>query len=241
LRFGAYQESRLSRVKGQADLVYRNGQFYLYATVEMPTPPPVEPVGVLGVDMGIVELATDSEGNAYSGEAVKSCRRRLKEHRRHLQRRQTNSAKKRLQKLSGRQTRYIRNVNHCISKALVQTACASQKAIALESLEGIRARASVLGKEMRWLLGNWSFHQLRRYITYKAEAAGIPVYTVDPRNTSRTCSQCGHCDKANRTSQAHFQCLSCGFDANADFNAALNIEARAARQHGLLSSVCAPA
>ena len=239
VRFGAYQESRLSRVKGQADLVYREGRFFLYATVEMPTPPPIEPVGVLGVDLGIVELATDSEGNSYSGEGVTSCRRRLREHRRHLQRRQTNSAKKRLRKLSGRQARFVRTVNHCISKQIVQSAVASQKALALEALEGIRQRSTELGREMRWLLGNWSFAQLRQYVTYKAEAAGIPVFLVDPRNTSRTCSRCGYCDKSNRKTQAHFKCLCCGFEGNADANAARNIEARAEQSWGLLSSAYA--
>jgi IS605 OrfB family transposase len=119
---------------------------------------------------------------------------------------------------------------------------ALRKAIALESLTGIRERASVFGKEMRWLLGNWSFHQLQQFVSYKAQALGIPVIEVNPRNSSRTCSVCGHCDKANRKSQAHFECLSCGFQANADFNASRNIarlglEAQAARSCSPMSSV----
>jgi putative transposase len=212
-------------------------------TIDLPAPPPADTSGgVLGVDLGIVELATDSEGNQYSGQAVKTVRRRLKECRRTLQQRQTHSAKKRLKRLSGRQARFVRNVNHVLSKRIVQTALASRKAIALESLQGIRQRASVLGREMRWLLGNWSFDQLRQFISYKAEVAGIPVIAVNPRNTSRTCSQCGHCDKANRRSQAQFACLSCGFRTNADLNASANIarlglEAQAALSCGPLSSV----
>jgi len=245
LRFGAYQQSRLSRVKGQADLVYRKGTFFLYATIDLPTPPPADTSGgVLGVDFGIVEIASDSEGNSYSGESVKSCRCRLKQHRRTLQQRQTNSAKKRLRWLSGRQARYVRDINHIVSKKIVQTAVSLQKAISLEDLSGIRERVSVLGREMRWLLGNWSFFQLRQFIGYKAEASGVPVFAVDPRNTSRTCSVCGYCDKANRKSQAIFSCLECGFQANADYNASCNIasrglEARAAKSNSLLSSACA--
>jgi transposase len=46
---------------------------------------------------------------------------------------------------------------------------------------------------------------------------------VDPRNTSRMCSQCGHCDKANRKSQAEFSCQRCGYSTHADYNAARNI------------------
>lgn len=85
MRFGAYQAARLDRAKGQADLVFRGGVFYLHLTIDLPTPPPIDPVGVIGVDLGIVELATDSEGNQYSGAAVKAVRVRVREHRRQLQ------------------------------------------------------------------------------------------------------------------------------------------------------------
>ncbi len=234
MRYGAYQAARLDRAKGQADLVLRGGVFYLYLTIDLPTPPPIEPVGVLGVDLGITEIATDSEGNQYSGSVVKAVRQRVKEHRRQLRRRNSRSAYKRLQKTCRRQSRFVKNSNHVISKELVQRASVSQKAIALEDLSGIRERASVLGRQMRWLLGNWAFDQLRQFVAYKAEVAGIPVVFVDPRNTSRTCHQCGHCAKENRKSQAKFLCLNCGLDMNADANGALNIKARAYQSERLL-------
>jgi IS605 OrfB family transposase len=227
MRFGAYQEARLDRAKGQADLILRDGVFYLYLTIDLPTPPPIEPSGVIGVDLGIVEIASDSEGNQYSGAAVKAVRQRVKEHRRQLQKRKTRSAFKRLQRTRRRQSRFVRNTNHVISKELVHRALSQAKALALEDLQGIRERASVLSREMRWLLGNWAFDQLKQFIGYKAEAAGIPVITVDPRNTSRTCSACGHCAKENRPSQAKFLCLECGLEMNADLNASRNIKARA--------------
>ena len=69
----------------------------------------------------------------------------------------------------------------------------------------------------------WSFSQLRLFVEYKAKLAGVPVVTVDPRNTSRTCNACGHCEKANRKSQAEFCCKQCGHSENADLNAARNI------------------
>lgn len=119
-------------------------------------------------------------------------------------------------------------MNHCVSKSLVATAKHSRKALAVEDLKGIRERSeTVFSREMRWLMGNWSFDQLRQFLGYKAEAAGVPLVSVDPRNTSRTCSKCGHCEKANRKSQAKFLCLSCGFELNADANAAINIGVRA--------------
>jgi putative transposase len=239
MRYGAYQAARIDRAKGQADLILRDGVFYLYLTIDLPTPPPIEPVGVLGVDLGIIELASDSEGNQYSGAAVKAVRQRVKEHRRQLQKKNSRSAYKRLQKTRRRQSRFVRDTNHVISKQLVLRAVSQTKAIALEDLSGIRERASVLSRNMRWLMGNWAFDQLRQFIGYKCEAAGIPLILIDPRNTSRTCSACGHCDKANRKSQSKFECLNCGFSVNADKNAALNIsrkgtEARAKMSDSLM-------
>ena len=234
-RFGAYQAGRMDRVKGQADLIYRDGQFYLYVTVDMPEADPADTSGgVLGVDLGIVEIATDSEGNSYSGEPVKAIRRKLKRIRGLLQSCGTKSAKKHLKRIKRKQARFVRNTNHIISKSIVMTAYASAKAIAIENLKGIRDRTDGFGKQMRWLMGNWAFEQLQSFISYKAALAGIPVIKVDPRNTSRECHECGYINKANRKSQAHFCCLQCGHDANADKNAARNIAARADQSAGLL-------
>jgi len=236
LAHGGQQRAQLAAgTTGEADLLYRDGSYYLAITVKTPDPPTADTSGgTLGVDLGITELAVDSAGNAYSGEAVKAIRRRVREARRRLQARGTRSAKRHLRKIRRRQSRFRRNTNHCIAKQLVQTAVTAQKALALEALTGIRERASGFSRERRWLLGNWAFADLGAKIKDKAAAAGVPVVEVDPRNTSRTCSRCGHCEKANRQSQSHFLCLRCGLDINADWNAALNIEARADLSDGLL-------
>lgn len=240
MRYGAYQAARIDRAKGQVDLVFRGGVFYLHLTIDLPTPPPIDPTGgVLGVDLGITEIASDSEGNQYSGALVKAVRRRVREHRRQLQKKNSRSVYKRLQKTRRRQSRFVRQTNHVISKQLVLRAVSQAKALCMEDLSGIRSRASVLSREVRWLMGNWSFDQLKQFVAYKCEAAGVPLIFVDPRNTSRTCSGCGHCDKANRKSQSMFECLSCGFQANADANASANIarkgsEARAEQSGSLL-------
>ncbi|RYG55477.1 transposase, partial [bacterium] len=139
----------------------------------------------------------------------------------------TKSAKRHLKKLSRKQANFVRNENHRISKEIVETARKERKALALENLKGIRERANGFNREMRWQMGNWAFHQLQTFIAYKAKRAGVPVSFIDPRNTSRTCAVCGHCEKANRKSQARFVCRSCGHEANADKNAALNISQKA--------------
>ena len=77
--------------------------------------------------------------------------------------------------------------------------------------------------EYRYERHSWAFYQLRCFLAYKAAWASVPVRFVDPRNTSRTCSECGHCEKANRQSQSSFLCKQCGFCLNADINAAINI------------------
>jgi putative transposase len=211
---------------GGADLVWRRGVYYLHVTQsrEAPDPSPAPPPagGVLGVDLGIVNLATDSEGQRFTGARIHVARTRYHAHRQRLQQCGTRSARKRLRCISGREARFQKDTNHCISKALVKKAAAARKALALEDLSGIRERTTVR-RAHRYARHSWAFFQIRAYIAYKAAWAGILVYLVDPRNTSRTCSQCGHCEKANRKSQAEFSCQRCGYRMNGDVNAAINI------------------
>jgi len=223
-RIGGYQESRLDQIKGQADLLYRKGVFYLAVTLDIPTPEPQETTDTLSVDLGIIQLATDSTGESFSGQAVEKNRQRHQALRQRLQQRGTKSAKRHLKKLSGKQARFQKNTNHVISKRIVQKAKQQNKSIAIEELRHIRQRTdSTVRRSQRNRQSNWSFWQLRSFLSYKAALAGIPLHLVDPRNTSRTCSVCGHCAKANRKSQACFVCQSCGQRMNADINAAINI------------------
>ena len=226
LVYGEYQSERFDRMKGQVDLVYRGGKFYLYCTVEMPENAPIEPKQFLGVDLGIVNIATDSDGNTHSGDDVERTRRRHHENRKRFQKKGTRGAKKRLKKLAGREARFRKHENHRISKELVTLAKDTDRGIALEDLKGIRDRTTVRAKDRPRHTG-WSFSQLRLFVEYKAKLAGVPVVVVDPRNTSRTCNVCGHCEKANRKSQSEFCCKQCGHSTNADQNASLNVRDRA--------------
>lgn len=237
-RVGGYQEARMGSIKGQADLVYRRGTFYLAVTLEVPAPEPNEPEGgTLGVDLGIVNLATDSEGETFSGEAVERNRKRMNALRQRLQKRGTKSAKRHLKKLSGKEARFKRDTNHVISKRIVQKAKNRRQSIAIEDLRHIRERSTVR-KSQRNRHASWSFGQLRSFLSYKAALSGVPLHTVDPRNTSRTCHACGHCAKENRKSQASFVCVQCGLAAPADWNAAVNIS-RAEVKQPIVSSLSA--
>jgi len=226
LVLGARQHAMLVDPKwdvGGADLIWRDGVYYLHSTQSREAPDEMTPDGgTLGVDLGITNLATDSEGEHFTGAVIRIVRARYHLRRQRLQKVNTKNAKRRLRQMRRRESRFQKDVNHGISKRLVHKAAVARKAIALEDLSGIRERTTVQ-RAHRYERYSWAFFQLRQYITYKAAQAGVSVSLVDPRNTSRTCSACGYCEKANRRSQESFLCQRCGFAANADYNAAVNI------------------
>ena len=130
---GAYQKHRQGRIRGQADLVYRGRKFYLLCTIDMPEGTPVKPLDVLGVDLGIVRLATDSTGESFSGEDVERNRLKYAKRRAILQSVGTKSAKRRLVKIRHKESNFKRHTNHVISRRLVDKAKATGSAIAAAS------------------------------------------------------------------------------------------------------------
>jgi len=233
---GTHQRKLFQFRKGEVDLIFRKGEFYLNAVCDVPEDSPIIPNDILGVDFGICQLATDSTGESFTGLEVERIRAKRFEQRQLLQQKaskQTQSGKrprhihKLLKRLSGREKNFRKIENHRIAKKLVGRAKAQNSAIALENLKGIRTRTEKrLRKTRRAKHSGWSFHELRNFVEYKSKLQGITVYLVDPRNTSRTCHKCGHCEKANRISQSEFVCKNCNLHINSDFNAALNIRDR---------------
>lgn len=219
---GQKQLDLLQYAQGEADLIHRKGEWYIHQTCDLPEPKGFDPDEWLGVDSGIVNIATDSDGNVYSGAVVTAMRHRRRRQRRRLQAKQTKSAKRVLKNLSKREQRYATAVNHKISKEIVKHAERTGRGITLEDLKGIRERVR-LRKRQRDDLHSWAFFQLHSFIEYKGQLAGVPVKKVDPRNTSRKCSLCGYIDKANRSTQDKFSCCQCGYSLNADLNAAINL------------------
>lgn len=220
------QRNLLESLQGECDLIYRNGEYYLHQTCNVVEDDSFDPDGWLGVDFGIVNIATTSDGITFTGAAVLGIRKRRRRQRRRLQAKQTRSATRRLRLLSGKEERFARDVNHQISKRIVSEAKCTGRGIAVEDLTGIRDRVMVKASQ-RDNLHNWSFSQLRAFLEYKARLNGVPTIAVDPRYTSQKCSVCGHTERANRPSQDTFLCRSCGFAAHADHNAARNISGRA--------------
>jgi putative transposase len=227
---GRRQRELLQYQKGESDLVYSKQKkaFYLLAVCEIPNPTEQVTEDALGVDLGVTNIAVDSDGEGHTSEAVEHNRQKIHRLRSRLQQRGTLSAKRHLRMLAGRQRRFQKDTNHVISKRRVEKAQRTNRAIGLEDLKGIRSRTRAKGAEQRARHSNWAFYQLRQYVSYKARMVGIPVVLVDPRYTSQQCSCCGFVDKANRRSQSEFVCLSCGYANHADLNAAKNIAFRAA-------------
>ncbi|WP_326579747.1 transposase [Actinacidiphila glaucinigra] len=229
--------------KGESDLVERDGEFYLFATCEVPEVDLNEsPDGFLGVDLGIVNIATTSDGDVLAGRRLNRYRARQLRLRAKLQKKGTKSAKRLLKKRARRERRFAADTNHVMSKRIVAAAERTSRGIALENLQGIRERAR-LRKPQRAAVHSWAFAQLGQFLEYKARRAGVPLVYVDPAYTSQTCSECQYTDKRNRTSQARFECRSCGVVAHADLNASRNIarKGEAAWLAGRESRVPAPA
>lgn len=232
-----YQKANMKRGRGQADLVVHDGVFYLLVVVEFEDGDTFEPDKFIGADLGIVNVAVSKSsaslnGSAryYTGESVEGIRKKYHNLRKRLQACGSRSAKRKLKKISRKESDFRRNENHKISKQIVSDAKAQKAAIGLEELKDIRSRTTVRKSE-RSKHSGWSFYQLQTFIQYKAKEAGVPVLFVDPAYTSKGCPICGNADKRNRPTQAKFKCVGCGLEGHADEIGAYNIALRAAKQY----------
>jgi IS605 OrfB family transposase len=225
-----YSKNKLEKVASQCELYFDKikNRFYVNLVSEVKEEVPIQTNNFLGVDLGIINLATCSDGEVVSGEKVESYRKKITRLKSRLQTKGTKSAKKHLKKISKKETLFKKDVNHCISKKLVAKAKALGVGLKLEALKFNKPKNPVMkfNKKLRdnnGKLGKWAFGQLRNFISYKAKVVGIPVLLVNPAYTSQKCSQCGHTCNENRLTQESFKCLSCGYEVNADYNASINI------------------
>jgi IS605 OrfB family transposase len=233
---GAYQANRFGFAKGQADLVRReDGKWFLLVTITVPDGTLIPVSDFLGIDLGVKNIAVTSDGETFTGESVEHTRQRYHRRRQTLQHaaagrkrrgKRPKNIRGALRRITHREARFRRDVNHCISKRVVASAKDTGRGLALEDLTGIRDRTQ-FRRPQRARISGWSFRQLRQFVTYKAALYGVLLVLVDPCYTSQICSACGHCEKANRPSQAEFLCRQCGYSLNADLNGARNIRARA--------------
>ncbi len=210
-----------------ATLTYdRQKRFWVRLVFDTTTPEVQPEQGIQGLDRGLYHLVSTSDGQFLSGNKVRAVQRRYLHNRKQIQQKGTRSAKRRLRAMSGREKRFMRDKNHCLSKKIARQPRFTT--FVLEDLSGIRVQRR--GRKLNKWLSSWTFHQFELFLGYKAEALGKRVVFVDPRYTSQKCSRCGHTAKANRC-KSRFHCGQCGFTIHADHNAAMNI-----RDNYILSS-----
>ncbi len=218
----AYNQRYAEWTVTSADLLHdRRGRWWLHVVVTQPLTETAPTDEIVGVDLGIVHPATDSDGNHYGSDHWTVVEERTYQLRRRLQAKGTRSARRHMKKMARRQRRFRTDCDHVVSKRVV-TAAQPGATLVFEDLTDIRTRVRAR-KEQRRRLHSWSFAQLQAFVAYKAEARGVRVAFTDPRYTSQKCSACGHRERANRSDQAHFSCVSCHFSCNADHNASMNI------------------
>jgi IS605 OrfB family transposase len=205
-----------------ADLIPRKSSLWLHVVVTLLDVPFESNGQVVGVDLGMVRPAVASNNRFFGARRWREVDKRYFRLRRSLQAKGTPSAKRHLRKLAGRVNRFRRDCDHVLSRRIVDSAKLGAT-IVVENLVDIRRRTKEWGRKSNRRLHSWSFAQLRAFLEYKAEGAGCQVAGVDPRHTSQTCSRCGYIHRANRRSQSLFWCRECGFQLNADLNAARNI------------------
>jgi IS605 OrfB family transposase len=209
-----------------ADLIGKDGEWWLHVVVTVPAPS-VEPTDqVVGVDLGINRPAVTSNNQFLGQRRWKAVEGRYFKTIRALQKKGTTSAKRHLRKLKRRRARFRKDADHVLSKQIVATAEPGAM-IVLENLKDIRKRMKARRRsQTKRRMHSWPFASLKSKIEYKAEERGCTVVAVDPRHTSQACSRCGHTARNNRRSQSVFMCRKCGYHLNADLNGARNIRAK---------------
>jgi putative transposase len=207
-----------------ADLLIKKNTVYLHISFEKEREDVKSNGKFLGVDRGINKLAVTSDNKFYCGSKLKSICHKYKALRRKLQKVGSQSAKRHLKNLSGKEKRFKADINHQISKQIISSLNPGDTVV-LEKLTGIRR--SRMRKPQRSALHSWNYYQLEQFLIYKGQAKGIQVVYVNPAYTSQQCSKCNYVDKKNRKTQANFCCQQCGFKLNADLNASRNISRRA--------------
>ena len=203
-----------------ATLHLRNGEFYLHVRTNADVDASEQPENgtVLGVDLGIENLAVTSTGTFWTGDELDHWRTEYVERRRSLQECGTRWAHENVQSVGRKETGRFEQYLHRVANELVAEAAENGcSSIAFERLTDIRDRMPRARK-----LHEWAFNRLFGYVSYKAEARGISVEQVNPQYTSQRCSTCGFTVEANRDHES-FACQSCGYENHADYNAAKNI------------------
>lgn len=214
---------------GTAKLVSKHGNYFLHipVTYDVEKSNLSDICNVVGIDRGInfIVATYDSKHKSgfISGKAIKQKRAAYSKLRKELQMRQTPSARRRIKAIGQRENRWMQDVNHQVSKALVENN-PKHTLFVLEDLTGIRSATERIKTKNRYVSVSWSFYDLEQKLIYKAKQNQSTVIKLDPRYTSQCCPVCGHIEKSNRNKKMHlFFCKNCGYKSNDDRIGAMNL------------------
>jgi len=216
-------------IEPTATVSHKGLSWFLHLIVTKDIPDSPSEVAI-GVDSGIVRIATTSTGKVFKGGNIKHIRERRFKQRRDLQaaRHKSRNQRRLLKRLAGKERRSVDWLLWNVANEIAAEALkANAGTIVVEDLKGIRTRIKV-AKKQRLIHHGWPFSSLFAKIKHVGSKHGVKIESVDARNTSKTCNKCGHCDAANRKRQTVFICVRCGHKSNADFNASLNVRDRRA-------------
>ena len=220
-----YPDSEGWKLKGANIGIDRKRRVFVNLIWECPDPVIEENKDgkIVGLDRGVYNIVTTSEGVHYGAKDVRRVKRKYSHVRSGLEEKGTRSAKRRLKAISGCEKRFVHDRNHCISKKLANTDGDVSVYVLedLSSMNMLRLKGKS-NKTMRKWLSNWSYSDLEKKLIYKCRMNGIRVEFVDARYTSQKCSVCKTIDKASRNGN-RYTCRHCGSRMHADTNAAINI------------------
>ena len=197
-------------------ITLKDNQLWLNIIFNKEVEQKVEPKTFIGLDRGINNIVVTSDNEFYNPKQLKKIKGKYQYLKQKLQSKGTPSSKRHLKRLKGKEKRFVRDVNHCISKKL------ASKNVDCFVLEDLKKIPRNYGRRFNKKLGNWSYYQLENFLGYKTELQNKIIHKVNPRYTSQRCSMCGHTEPSNRNGN-RFKCKSCGFELHSDLNASRNI------------------
>lgn len=218
--FICHNRSYIPFIKGEADLIEKNGKLYIFQTIDIPNKDTEVVESFIGCDFGLTDIITTSDGLRYSSDWINTYREFRQNIRSSIQSKGTRNSKKLLKRLSGKERTTATIQNHTISKRIINNAKLQHKGIAIEDLTYIRFTSNRRNKKITTKMNRWSFRQLRSFMEYKAALNGVKLIIVEPAYTSKTCSNCHH---IGTRKNKHFKCDNCGHNEDADINASKNI------------------
>lgn len=214
---------------GTAKLVKKHSKYFLHISVtyDVEEASLSDVCNVVGIDRGINFVAatynSKHKSGFISGKAIKQKRAAYSKLRKELQMRHTSSSRRRMKAIGQRENRWMQDINHQISKALVESN-PKHTLFVMEDLSGVRNATERVRTKDRYVFVSWSFYDLEQKLIYKAKQKQSIVIKVNPRYTSQCCPVCGHIEKANRNKKLHlFNCKNCGYKSNDDRIAAMNL------------------